>query len=208
MSLAFDNEGLAVHEVRDCYLCHGRGERRFTHLRDRLYSAPGLWDIVQCPVCGLAWLNPLPNIESLDRLYAEYYTHVMTDQTLGYPRRIEHIARMATHYASILSLGYTQVPLRRRERIAGRLTSAIGPLRDVACGGIMWLPAKPGGRLLDIGSGSGQFLARMRTLGWEVNGLDPDAAAVEAAEKNYQITSYHGTVEEAHFPEIRSMQSR
>jgi 2-polyprenyl-3-methyl-5-hydroxy-6-metoxy-1,4-benzoquinol methylase len=38
-----------------------------------------------------------------------------------------------------------------------------------------------GAQLLDVGCGSGQFLDRMRSLGWTVRGLDPDPAAVEVA---------------------------
>jgi SAM-dependent methyltransferase len=37
------------------------------------------------------------------------------------------------------------------------------------------------GRLLDVGSGDGSFVAWMRTLGWEAEGLEPDPAAAERA---------------------------
>ena len=39
----------------------------------------------------------------------------------------------------------------------------------------------PGARLLDIGCGNGVFLWQMRTLGWEVCGIEPDPKAVALA---------------------------
>jgi 2-polyprenyl-3-methyl-5-hydroxy-6-metoxy-1,4-benzoquinol methylase len=44
------------------------------------------------------------------------------------------------------------------------------------------LPAPGGGaRLLDVGSGDGSFVAWMRALGWDAEGLEPDPAAAERA---------------------------
>jgi SAM-dependent methyltransferase len=38
-------------------------------------------------------------------------------------------------------------------------------------------------RLLDIGCGEGEFLAEMASLGWDAEGIDPTADAVEAARR-------------------------
>ena len=46
---------------------------------------------------------------------------------------------------------------------------------------IRHLPAKTGGTLLDVGCGSGAFLAQMAALGWRTQGIDPDPAAVASA---------------------------
>lgn len=46
---------------------------------------------------------------------------------------------------------------------------------------VRYLRACPGGRLLDVGCGSGGWLSDMRDLGWEVRGLDFDADAVAVA---------------------------
>ena len=57
------------------------------------------------------------------------------------------------------------------------------PLDDALGGTACWLPARPGGSLLDIGCGSGAFLARMRSLGWSVTGVEPDPAAADLARR-------------------------
>jgi SAM-dependent methyltransferase len=46
---------------------------------------------------------------------------------------------------------------------------------------IRHLPARPGGRLLDVGCGSGAFVRTMAELGWRAEGIDPDPAAVASA---------------------------
>jgi SAM-dependent methyltransferase len=46
---------------------------------------------------------------------------------------------------------------------------------------VRFLQRKPQGRLLDVGCGSGDWLLTMRELGWQVEGLDFDAAAAGVA---------------------------
>lgn len=44
------------------------------------------------------------------------------------------------------------------------------------------------GKLLDIGAGTGAFAAYMKTEGWEVTGLEPEAMARERAQADHKIT--------------------
>ncbi|MDB5813317.1 MAG: putative SAM-dependent methyltransferase [Rhodocyclales bacterium] len=48
----------------------------------------------------------------------------------------------------------------------------------------MWLDAKVGGTLLEIGCGNGARLALLDRLGWQVTGIEPDPAAAEAAQRH------------------------
>jgi SAM-dependent methyltransferase len=43
------------------------------------------------------------------------------------------------------------------------------------------LPPLPGSRLLDVGAGTGEYLARMAKLGWEVWGLEPTLSLARVA---------------------------
>jgi SAM-dependent methyltransferase len=45
----------------------------------------------------------------------------------------------------------------------------------------MWLPARSGGRLLEVGCGAGVLLERMKDRGWEVRGIEPDGRAAALA---------------------------
>ena len=52
------------------------------------------------------------------------------------------------------------------------------------------------GRLLDIGSGLGHFLALARKEGWDVAGVEPQKSAAEYCRKHQNIDVYRGFVEE------------
>ncbi|MGZ8463014.1 MAG: class I SAM-dependent methyltransferase [Candidatus Deferrimicrobiaceae bacterium] len=59
----------------------------------------------------------------------------------------------------------------------------------------------PDGRLLDIGCGNGDFLARMRGKGWEVEGLEVDSEAVKSARSRHGLTIHHGALETWKLPD-------
>ncbi|MCA9256153.1 MAG: class I SAM-dependent methyltransferase, partial [Phycisphaerales bacterium] len=54
---------------------------------------------------------------------------------------------------------------------------------NIRRGGDPWDALAPfgGGRLLDVGCGSGAFLLRQREMGWRVYGIEPSEAAADAA---------------------------
>ena len=59
--------------------------------------------------------------------------------------------------------------------------------------------AKTGGRLLDVGCATGNFLAQIRERGnWEVYGVEISREAVEYARQRLHLNVFHGTLEEAH----------
>ena len=55
-----DRAGIAVEQVPVCLLCGSRGQPLYESLSDRMFDAPGAWGYLQCPACGLVWLNPRP----------------------------------------------------------------------------------------------------------------------------------------------------
>ncbi len=147
---------------------HGR-------LEDRILSAPGAWSIRACDACGLTWLDPQPHVDDLAALYqGSYMTHAASAADAA-------VSDLDARYLSA-AYGYgagapsAQTWLR-----------AIRPLDDLLGGRVCWLPARRSGALLDVGCGSGAFLARMRGLGWNVAGVEPDPAAADAAKRVHGI---------------------
>src|SRR5438046_3175301 len=73
---------LSVCEIRSrafpvCRLCGKPGERIYSGLSDKLFGTPGTWTLKQCsrPECGLAWLDPMPLEQDIDKAYTGYHTH-------------------------------------------------------------------------------------------------------------------------------------
>jgi SAM-dependent methyltransferase len=170
-----------LERVPACPACGG--ERRaplYRGLRDRLLPTPGRWDLWSCGDCGSAYLDPRPDPESIGEAYgAGYVTHepaaangVPAGAVGRFRRRVLHgylNRRFGYELGDGIGLGRAVVPLlpdatARTERL----------IRNLSFGG-------PRPRLLDVGCGNGGFLAQMRELGWEVEGIDVDRAALEHA---------------------------
>src|SRR4051794_7499750 len=58
----------------------------------------------------------------------------------------------------------------------------------------------PGGRLLEVGSAGGHFLAAAREAGYDVLGIEPSGAGAEAARRRFGLEVREGFVEEIALP--------
>jgi SAM-dependent methyltransferase len=164
-----------LESVAACPVC-GSGERRpfYDRLRDHAFrSAPGTWTLVRCPDCRSAYLDPRPTPETIELAYRSYYTHGM-----GEPPPVGQLRRALANDYLRARWGYDREPTVPGGRLIPKLVPSRGALVDRE---IRHLPATPAGRLLDVGCGSGAFLAPMAELGWHTQGIDPDPAAVATA---------------------------
>jgi SAM-dependent methyltransferase len=170
--------GLAIRADPEprCYLCGSPGAPLYHGLSDSIFSAAGRWSISRCldGNCGLLWLDPMPLAEDLPAAYTSYYTH-------GEPAKTG-IYRAGKFLYSVL---------------AGCLVWPAGILLDRRRAELMFLGDRRPGALLDVGCGDGAFLARMRSRGWSVTGVDFDPAAAAAAKDRYGLEVQVGTLEEA-----------
>jgi len=180
-----------------CIICGSTGDPLYKSLRDRLFEAPGSWDLIRCnnSDCGLIWINPMPNKETLAKAYESYYTQNSRVHDSPYRRLYE---RMRRDYVS-LQFGYRRAPIRSWEKFASRILALIPHRKAAWDASIMWLPAKPCGRLLEIGCGNGERLTLLKELGWHTQGIEPDLkAATIARSMGHQIAV--GTLDSKIFP--------
>jgi SAM-dependent methyltransferase len=145
-------------------------------LTDRtFYAAAGRWRLVGCLACGSAYLDPRPTPESIGRAYSTYFTHGEA------PGAEPTTSGLRLALANGVLAGRWGYDVRPRLG-AGRLVAGLAPPRAaLVARDVRHLPARAGGRLLDVGCGSGAFLARMKALGWEAEGVEPDEQAVAVA---------------------------
>jgi SAM-dependent methyltransferase len=165
-----------LEAVPACPVCGGT-DRGVLHagLRDRAFrTAPGRWTMMRCRGCGSAYLDPRPTPESIELAYRSYYTHgsAPPPPTVGRLRQ-----GLAADYRRA-RWDYSDEPGIPGGRLIPRVAPSRGATVDRE---IRHLPATPGGRLLDVGCGSGAFVARMAELGWRAEGIDPDPTAVAGA---------------------------
>ena len=175
------DEGIRSRPLPNCVLCGREGEMFYEHITDPLYEAPGSWNLKRCPNldCGLIWLDPMPEIEDIGKAYKScYYTHSEV-----VPRR----SVFRTIYAAIKN-GYLRAGLGYTKGVGPAWYVVLSPLALLHISGVsgvqsdvMYLRADPGAKLLDIGVGDAAMLARFAELGWDVEGIDVDQIAVDAA---------------------------
>jgi 2-polyprenyl-3-methyl-5-hydroxy-6-metoxy-1,4-benzoquinol methylase len=163
-----------------CACCGTAGVPAFRGLADRIFGAPGRWDLSACPdrACGLLWLDPMPAAAEIGKLYESYYTHA-DEPILESPARSAY-RRLADAYLH-RRYGYFPDRAGAGERLRGLLLYLHPGRRSLADGSVASLPLRKGGRVLEVGCGSGATLRRLQDLGWEVEGVDFDPRAVENA---------------------------
>lgn len=164
-----------------CYICGHQGHNLYHGLIDRLFCAPGEWNLKKClnPECGLVWLDPEPLMEEVGKAYKNYYTHQdskCNSNTL--PRRLFKSAKegyLARRY------GYYRESVNIYKKLLGLLLYFHPGRRENMDFSVMYQQSQPNGLLLDIGCGSGHKLKFLQDLGWDTEGLDLDPVAVDNA---------------------------
>jgi 2-polyprenyl-3-methyl-5-hydroxy-6-metoxy-1,4-benzoquinol methylase len=166
-----------------CCVCGQKGESLYENLSDRLFGAPGMWNLKRCPsrVCGVVWLDPMPVEEDIGKAYRSYYTH----EADAHPAN-----NLARRLYSRIRAGYVRVKYGYRNDKRNRwdqlfaLLANLNPVRRASFDfGVFYLRFNPNGRFLELGCGSGLMLESMRDLGWRAEGIDFDASAVELTSK-------------------------
>lgn len=175
----------------------------YESLSDRLFGAPGTWSLRRCPnpKCGMVWLDPMPLEEDICKAYRSYYTHRDDVRSAG---------NLAERFYSRVRKGYLYSKYGYRDDCHNRwgrviallaLLAFLDPVRRERLGfNVFYLNSRTDGRLLEVGCGSGTALKSMQELGWQVEGVDFDPAAVEQARRK-GLTVHLGKLKELKLPD-------
>lgn len=177
----------------NCCVCHAAGVELYKALHDRLFDAPGMWNLRLCPRsdCGLLWLDPMPVEDDLAKAYQTYFTHHRASSNASMHRRI--VRFLSEGYLAV-RYGYNDAEISLLQKCLG-LTAYLAPLRRPRLDfQLMYLPVQPGGRLLEIGCGNGEMLQILRRAGWHAEGVDFDPVAINIA-RDAGLPVALGTVE-------------
>lgn len=155
------NSSAGARLVSYCPYCGGaRGNHLF---KAYVPSGQGRWDYNRCQDCGAFWLNTVP-IDLSPYYSGEYYTHS--------PAVLHGKIRPIVVQAA-LAAGYG-FPASGMARCLSKILRFI----PIDTGASRFLKYIENGRVLDVGCGSGDFLALLQSHGWQVHGIDPDPVAV------------------------------
>jgi 2-polyprenyl-3-methyl-5-hydroxy-6-metoxy-1,4-benzoquinol methylase len=197
-----ENRVIAL-EPASCPICGAARADLYCEAPDRFHPqfAP-LYKIQNCLHCGMIYLNPRPREEESGKFYehADYlpFTSLAASRSLA-SRAYELLRRVNLRWKRRAIEDYLQRTssheLKRSKTFSStkrRATSNQSKRRgDPALAG---LPTTR--TLLDVGCGTGEFLAAMRTAGWQVEGLERDERAASWARAHHQISVAAGGVEQ------------
>jgi 2-polyprenyl-3-methyl-5-hydroxy-6-metoxy-1,4-benzoquinol methylase len=154
------------------------------------------------------WLDPRPDPRDLPNLYAgDYYTHEQNVDDWDI-RLIRGRPLNGSSFSDRLQIDlfarFVEKDLARRGPLSRRLLAALlwafPHVRDIVGGRAGWMKPRRGARLLDIGCGGGDFLALMRFLGWDVQGVEPDPQACAAARARFNLPVLNGELANVELP--------
>jgi SAM-dependent methyltransferase len=151
------------------------------------------WTVRRCTSCAIHWLSPRPAADELAALYGDYYTHDAAE-----PAGFEAWVKRAVPAAA---LGYSSAATGV-DRLLARTLTSLGPtqvLGEIGRASVMWIPAPSAAetKLLDVGCGAGLLLARMRELGWDAAGVEPDERGAAAVRSRIPGSSVYASIEDA-----------
>jgi SAM-dependent methyltransferase len=169
-------------------------------MRDRLFDAPGEWNVRRCPNpdCGLLWLDPMPTEEDIGKAYETYYTHQPASLVGGRATRSPLRRGVGRIKRAYVDLEFNAAPSLLRRLLAAPIylmpwyrSELEFPLRALSD------PKK--GRMLDIGCGSGALVDLATRMGWDAEGIDVDAKAIESARQS-AVPVRQGRLPDQRFP--------
>lgn len=164
---------MSVYEVpaRDCVSRHDGCPVCSAREAVSLFSLGGPL-VRRCASCGMQYLDPYPRDEVMAAFHQFHDRSALLNPMLA--RYHEAVAKDA--------------PESRTTRTYARILTELAR------------HAAPG-TMLDVGCGTGRFLAMSRDRGWRVLGVDSDADVARAARTEHALTVHQGELADLEIPE-------
>jgi 2-polyprenyl-3-methyl-5-hydroxy-6-metoxy-1,4-benzoquinol methylase len=167
-----------------CPICDTSSPYEFSG-RDLMFKLHARYDYYVCPACDCVFQSPMPDLETIATFYPESYS--VFDQE----SRTRHISKLRKALLR-RACGYDHLQSSWHYSLMATLMAKFQPPTTPAWNG--------GGRMLDVGCGNGRFLTTMRTLGWDVQGVEFSENGIKACRLS-GLSVHHGDLASARFPD-------
>ncbi|MBC7360547.1 MAG: methyltransferase domain-containing protein [Desulfacinum sp.] len=150
---------------------------KYKDIPDRVAQTSNVWDYHECNNCSVLYVDPRPTPETIERAYRSYFTHSVLEER---PRkhRLDRVALGMRNDYLKWKFGHLNSPTLAAGRWLMYLVPPWLRLEWDYMARHLPQPSPERSRLLDVGCGNGDFMARAKTAGWEVTGIDLDPKAV------------------------------
>lgn len=170
-----------------CNTCGNVEVKPLQQLEAVKYLPKLFFNLVQCTVCGLIFIDPQPDPLALQRYY-NFGSYSPYDFSLE---------QKSTFRKTIMqNLRHRIFSCRKNNSLNSFVAEVYNRLtyRSVPY-------CKPHGKILDIGCGVGYYLQMLKNMGWQAYGIELNQQAAQYARNNLGLNVRSGRFEEAEFPE-------
>lgn len=205
--------------VLRCPMCDSEDTLRFFCAKDRLHGIPGEFAYSRCSKCNTVFQNPMVIDQDLPLCYpVNYYTHAITEDFS--PNQTADLPQQDLQQMPLPRPGVTK-KLRAKVKeaimyevygkslpgswgIVGKILSRSSKLRVRAFNGnvkdefILRTPDSP--RALEVGCGNGWTLLELKSAGWQVEGVEWDSIAADAARRTTGTQIWEGDFRQLNLP--------
>lgn len=161
--------------INSCIMCKSSKFTPLYETRDRMFDFPGKFFLKKCNACSLAFLDPQPSESKIKKYYPSkvYYAYNRSNKKGFFELLREYLI---SHYYS---------------------PNIISWLITICIKNVPAMPSHvKGGKILDVGSGTGDTLVLLNKLGWDTYGIDMDKNAISTGKKrglnNLKLGTYKG----------------
>jgi SAM-dependent methyltransferase len=166
-----------------CPLCGGADNTLEYTAEDSKYGLPGKFGIVRCRVCGLVYTSPRPSPADMGAFYPSGYLPHQPPSDSAPKRWLRAFRKQVfggpkSHLTAFL--GFVHNSLSFRSYLHKEADSP---------------------KVLDIGCGSGEYLATWRALGWQIEGVEMNSEVAASVRARLGIAVHGANVEALDLPE-------
>lgn len=179
-------------KLNPCKICGNRNTERLNRSESKRYAPGEYFHLYRCNHCSGAYIYPTLGFAELQNYYPpDYRPHDPKQTKTGFMRKIFMNPLRQFVYGCIPNRGAGKINAVRKllSWIFDRLSYRSLP----------W--PKSEGTLLDVGCGSGAYLATVRNLGWTVSGVESNPTAARYANRRLGVAVEAGDFEKTAFAE-------
>ncbi len=177
----------AIFETVKCNFCNSSEYSLLFKSKDYYNNIEGEFSVVKCNNCSLVYTNPRPTPESIHKFYPDTAGYYQANKISFDNWKQKILFKVYDEY-------YNYSENRSFLRKLALLPFYLYSLSDNKSEGIPKYVNN--GKLLDIGCSYGNFLYKMKTLGWNVRGLEFNKKAAEYGINELNLDISVGSIEE------------
>ncbi len=187
-----------------CPVCSSPGEIVYEAVEDYFFQTKGVWSYLTCDSCLIFWLGNCPSESEMLGYYSNYYTS--TVKVESFKKKTGDVFKVILRKLECFLLNC------KLNQFVASILKWNTKLKLTYMGTFLKSP----GKLLDIGSGNGDFLIESKCRGWAVCGVEPSEASrdfsadrsgvkiysdlSEVEHNDFDVVTMNNVIEHVHYP--------